>query len=330
MTSINQVKEGKTASGRSIAKFFLNYGVFFAMLLLVIIYTCLSKNFLTWVNLLQLLRDSNQLLLICVGLTFVMLTGDLDVSVGSVAALAATVWVLSIEAGVPIIIATLLSVIAGAAIGTFNGLMIVYARVESFLGTLGMMLGLRGIVFLATKNKMILLSPEIKAIAQYPTLQLPLVALAGIVFVILMQFVLKHTKYGRKIVAIGCNPKTARVVGINVKVTKLLAYTICGIFAGLGGIAGTLNVGCLTAAHLGVGIEFTAIMAIILGGTSVTGGYGSIFPGTLCGVLFIYIIENGLALTGANVYIYPLVRGIVIFAAMYVDSMKVRYAKNFK
>ncbi len=312
---------------KSIAKLFLNYGVYFAMLLLIIIYSCLSKNFLTRVNLLQLLRDSNQLMLICVGLSFVMLTGDIDVSVGSTAAMSATVWVIGVQAGIPMLLATILAIITGGIIGTVNGFLVVYGKINAFLGTLGMMIGLRGLVFMATNNKMIFLKGDLKALTRFPSIQFPLIALAGFICVIIMQFVLKYTKFGRKVVAIGCNIKSAKIVGVNVRLIKMFTFTICGCFAALGGMAGTLNVGCLTAAHLGVGIEFTAIMAVILGGMSISGGFGTIFPGTLVGVLFLYIIENGLGLVGADVYIYPLVRGVVIFAAMFVDSMKVRYAK---
>lgn len=138
---------------------------------------------------------------------------------------------------------------------------------------------------------------------------------------LIMQFVLKYTTFGRKIVAVGSNPNAASKLGLSVKNYKLAAFTISGIFAGLGGMLICINLGSVTR-ELGDGYEFTAVAAIVLGGVSLAGGEGSVFPKAFIGVLILTMIENGLTMIGADIYVFQIAKALIIFVMMYIDSKK--------
>lgn len=142
-----------------------------------------------------------------------------------------------------------------------------------------------------------------------------------LVVMLIMQFVLKYTTFGRKIVAVGSNPNAASKLGLSVKNYKLAAFTISGIFAGLGGMLICINLGSVTR-ELGDGYEFTAVAAIVLGGVSLAGGEGSVFPKAFIGVLILTMIENGLTMIGADIYVFQIAKALIIFVMMYIDSKK--------
>jgi len=289
--------------------------------MVLIVYTFGAKSFLTWNNMLQVLMDSSTLMVICSGLTLVILTGALDMSVGSVAFVSAALSVILIKSGFPVWLAILLSILAGALLGAINGLLITGLNMNPMLTTLGMMIGLRGLSLELTRGMQIYIPRGLKQFGLTPIAAVPLIVIVGLVMLVIAQGVLKRTTFGRHVIALGCNDASARKVGINVRLNKFIVFVVSGVCAGIGGIVSMINMGAVQP-YLGKGMEFTAVAAVVVGGTSLFGGKGSFVPGTLMGVMMLSFIENGLGLMGASPFIYPFVRGLIIFTAMYADSLK--------
>lgn len=312
------------AGNKKIGKTLSNYGFYFVFVIVVVIFACATPNFLTAFNIQQLLLSSCVSFIICTGLTFIILTGSLDMSVGSNAFVSAATAVVLMKAGMPIPLALAICIAVGAGIGAINGLMVSKLKMNSMLTTLGMMIGLRGVALLISKGRQIFFDASIKEVGMYQVFGfLPVIVLIGIVMLIVGQIVLSKTKFGRHVIAIGCSKQAAEKMGIKVDKTMMTLFVVSGICAAIGGLAAMINVGAVQP-YLGVGLEFTTVTAIVLGGTSLFGGKGSLIPGTILGILMLVIIENGLGLLGANPFIYPFVRGLIIFIAMFADSIKNR------
>ncbi|HYF75196.1 MAG TPA: ABC transporter permease [Candidatus Nitrosocosmicus sp.] len=305
----------------TLKKTILYYGFYIVFAVMLIVYAFGAKNFLSADNLLQVLMDSSASMVICAGLTFVVLTGALDLSVGSVAFVSATVSAILIKNDFPIWLALLAAVLTGMLLGAVNGVLITKLKMNPMLTTLGMMIGLRGLALQLTNGMQIYIPKALKQFGMQFITVFPLIVLFGLIMLVLAQFVLSRTKFGRYVIAIGCGEKSAEKVGINVTLNKFLIFVISGVCASLGGIVSVINMGAVQP-YLGKGMEFTTVAAIVLGGTSLFGGKGSFIPGTLMGVLMLSLIENGLGLMGASPFIYPFVRGLIIFVAMYADSLK--------
>ena len=188
-------------------------------------------------------------------------------------------------------------------------------------------MGFNGVVVtlgyeMSVSGEQIITPKVVRSFAKIKILTLsPLVAIS-LAIAIIMMLIYKFTAFGRKMQATGCDRNAARMVGIKVDRVRYIVFVISGALAGIAGALQCVNLGILMPGSICEGSEFLAITACVLGGTSLAGGYGNIIPGTLIGVIFYYSIENGLGLLGANVYLYPVVRGIVIYLAMVTDSLK--------
>lgn len=308
---------------KSIKSFLIKYALFVLILILWCFYGIKSPYFFTAKNARSLLVNAAPLLIYAAGMTFILILGEIDLSVGSVGALSAAVWILSMtRLNMPLWGAFILAVLVGATCGTVTGLLVTKWKINAFMVTLGMQFLLRGICYYAVDGAQILTPDVVHEFVKCKPLRISIVVYISLAVAIAMTFLYRYTAYGRKLQACGCNKKAARTVGINVDRTKFVAFIICGALAGLAGTLQCTNVGMLIPGSIGDGSEFLAITACVLGGTSLAGGVGSIIPGTLIGVIFYYSIENGLGLLGANVYLYPIVRGIVIYLAMVTDSLK--------
>lgn len=309
---------------RKIGKTLSNYGFYMVFVIVVVIFACATPTFMTAFNIQQLLLSSCVSFIICTGLTFIILTGSLDMSVGSNAFVSAATAVVLMKAGAPIPLALIVCVAVGAGVGAVNGLMVSKLKMNSMLTTLGMMIGLRGVALLISKGRQIFFDSSIKEAGMFQVFGfLPVIVLVGIVMLIVGQIVLSKTKFGRHVIAIGCSKPAAEKMGIKVDKTMMTLFVVSGVCAAIGGIAAMINVGAVQP-YMGVGLEFTTVTAIVLGGTSLFGGKGSLIPGTILGILMLVIIENGLGLLGASPFIYPFVRGLIIFIAMFADSIKNR------
>jgi ribose/xylose/arabinose/galactoside ABC-type transport system permease subunit len=315
------MSDNTTAFSNKLKKGLLSNGFYIVFAVLVIFYSFASKNFLTPLNLRNVLADSTALLVICAGLGLVVITGSLDLSVGSVAFLCAAISASLMKAGYSFWIGFAAALAAGLVIGAINGTLIAYLGFNPLLVTLGFMMSIRGATLHMTKGWQIALPTAVKKTALELTLGVPRFVIFGVLILIVGQIVLSKTVFGRRIVAVGCDPLSSRRVGIPVKRIRFFVFFISGACAAVGGIMSVLNMGVLQP-QLGVGMEFIAVAGIVMGGTSLFGGRGSLIPGTLLGVLMLFIIENGLALLSVSPFAYPLVRGVIIFIAMYVDSIK--------
>lgn len=303
--------------------FLVKYALFILIILLWVFYGTQSKHFFTIRNLRSLITNAAPLIIYATGMTFILILGEIDLSVGSVGALGAAVWMLSMTVfNAPLIVAFLLSLVVGFICGALTGLMVVKLRINAFMVSLGMQFALRGVTYLICGGEQILTPKVVHKFAKLRFLGISPLVYIALVIAVLMMLLYKYSAFGRRVQACGCNRAAAKTVGINVDKTRLLVFIISGTLAGFAGTLQCTNFGILLPGSIGEGSEFLAITACILGGTSLSGGVGTIVPGTLIGVIFYYSIENGLGLLGANVYLYPIVRGLVIYLAMVMDSLK--------
>ena len=203
--------------------------------------------------------------------------------------------------------------------GIINGLLVVKAGINPLIITLGMMISLRGLALLVTRGNQWEVSESIKHFGTLSLGPVYLEVIVGLFILILVQFLLSRHIFGKQVVAIGCHEHSALAVGIPISRVKILVFVLSTFFAGIAGIFMISQTGSVQM-HMGEGMEFTAIAAIVIGGTSLYGGTGSIIPGTMFGAIMLTLIENGLVYVNASPYIYPFVRGLIIFVAMYVDS----------
>jgi ribose/xylose/arabinose/galactoside ABC-type transport system permease subunit len=251
-------------------------------------------------------------------MTMVILTEGIDLSVGSVVALAGVVGADLIASGVPLPVAVLAAVAAGALVGLFNGASIVYLRVAPFIATLATMTAVRGLAYLYTDGVSVGNLPD--TFTRWGNGRigpLPIPVLVAAVVVAGTWLLLSRTVFGRRVYAVGGNEEAARLSGVRVGRIKIGVYTLMGALAALGGV--------MLAARLGAGdpkagqlFELTAIAAVVVGGTSLSGGRGTVI-GTVLGALIIGVLDNGLVLLDVSAFYQMVVKGLVILAAVALD-----------
>lgn len=301
----------------TIANHLQRSGLFLAFLLLCIVLTLLSDRFLTLPNILNILRQSSINGIIAVGMTLVILSRGIDLSVGSVLALTAVITAQLLVIGMPPIFASLIGMVAGGVLGLFNGMLVTLFKLPAFITTLGTLTFARGLALNFTQGKPITGLPEsfrVLGTGFFATIPLPVIV-AGLVFLV-AGVVLKFTIHGNRLYALGNNPEAARFTGIPVNRYITMMYVITGVLAAL---AGQILSGRLDSAQptMGMGYEFNAIAAVVVGGTSLSGGRGGM-AGTLLGVLIIAVINNGLNLLNVPSFWEQVVRGTVIALALLV------------
>lgn len=300
-----------------------DYGVYLITALIFVAFSASTKVFLSGNNIIQLISNCASMLVVCAGMTFVIITGALDLSVGSVLLLSGMMINLLVQAGVPTIPAILCALLAGTLIGAINGFCVMRLKANAFLVTYGTQIAIRGFALTISNNASVYTSQGLKDTLRFQVAGIPLFILLAVLLILVAQFVLKYTAYGRKVIAVGCNETGAAKIGIRTKLVKGSVFAISGLCAAIAGLITVVNVGTC-APYTGNGIEFTGAAAILMGGTSMYGGKGSIVPGTLIGVFLLQMMENGLTILGIDPYYLSLVRGALIFIAMFVDSLKNR------
>ncbi|HWO78513.1 MAG TPA: ribose ABC transporter permease [Bacillus sp. (in: firmicutes)] len=298
-------------------------GPLLGLLLIVVILAIMSPNFLTIDNILNVLRQVSINGLIAFGMTFVILTGGIDLSVGSIFALSSALSAGMMVGGMDPILAVLCGVLLGAMMGTVNGLAITKGKVAPFIATLATMTVYRGLTLVYTEGKPITgLSDAVsfQMIGKGYFFGIPFPIIIMLVSFAILLVVLQNTTFGRGIYAIGGNEEASRLSGLKVDGIKIGVYTISGAMAALAGIILTsrLNSAQPTA---GTSYELDAIAAVVLGGTSLAGGRGRIV-GTLIGVLIIGVLNNGLNLLGVSSFYQQVVKGGVILLAVLLDRKK--------
>lgn len=289
--------------------------------ILVIGLTALKPVFLTPDNLINVIRQVSITAIIGIGMTFVLISGEIDLSVGSIAALAGIVVTMGLKDGLPMVIAIVLAMGVGALCGFANGGIHVYARIPSFIVTMGMLNIARGVVLVITNSYPVTGLPDsFKVIGRGYVGFLPVPVIIMFVCYILGYLVLKYVKFGRSIFAIGGNIEAARLSGISVNRNKILIYVLCGVTAAIGGIvlASRMFSGQPSAVD---GLGLNAIAACVIGGTSTTGGKGRIW-GTFLGALIMGIITNGMNLLNISTNWQLIVQGAIIIIAVGLDRIK--------
>ncbi|WP_231878889.1 ribose ABC transporter permease [Oleiphilus sp. HI0125] len=294
-----------------------------ALLLLIVVVSFLNSNFFTVDNLLNILRQTSVNAIIAVGMTFVILTAGIDLSVGSVLALCGAICASMIGLEVPVMIAVPASLLAGALLGAISGVIVSKGRVQAFIATLVTMTLLRGVTLVYTDGRPIStgFTDTADSFAWFGTgyaFGIPVPVWIMVVVFGAGWYVLNHTRFGRYVYALGGNEAATRLSGINIDRIKIGVYAICGFLAALAGIIVTSR---LSSAQptAGMGYELDAIAAVVLGGTSLMGGKGRII-GTLIGALIIGFLNNALNLLDVSSYYQMIAKAVVILLAVLVDN----------
>ena len=311
------------------------YAAFLALILLATVLGAISPEFRQISNLLNLLRQAAFNGLIAIGMTCVILSDGIDLSVGSVFALAAIICAKLLTAGVAAPLAILAALVIGTLLGLVSGILVAKCRLQAFIATLITMTAYRGLAMIITDGKPISrLAASIesdggaflfKALGKgnlliAETVKIPLPAIILVAFFALFFFVLNKTTYGRRVYATGSNAVCAKLVGVDIVKIKMSVYAISGFLAAL---AGLMMISRVDSAQptLGDGYELDAIAAVALGGTSMSGGRGKI-TGTIAGVLIIAVLNNGLNILGVTSYYQDVIKAIVILVAVLSDRKR--------
>ena len=296
-----------------------------ALIILMAVITIINSNFLTANNLLNLLLQVTSNALIAFGMTFVILTGGIDLSVGSILALSSALTAGLLGSGMPVTLAILISLILGCILGMMNGLLISYGKLAPFIVTLATMTIFRGATLVYTNGNPITKGLSDTFLFQFlgqgyiVVIPFPVIIMF-IVFIVL--YVLLHkTAFGKSVYAIGGNEKAAYISGVKLNKVKIIIYSISGMMASISGLIITSR---LSSAQptAGASYEMDAIAAVVLGGTSLSGGKGRIL-GTLIGALIIGVLNNGLNIIGVSAFWQQVVKGVVILIAVLIDRFKV-------
>lgn len=300
----------------------VKYKSLVGLLALVAVVGILSPSFFTVPNLLNVLRQTSINAIIAAGMTFVILTGGIDLSVGSILGFSGAVAANLLMAGQNIVVVLLASLIVGGGIGFLNGLIISKGKLQPFIATLATMTILRGATLVFTDGKPISFGSSAGAqvfgkIGGGNILGIPTPVLIMIIVFLVCYYILHQTKMGRYTYALGGNEESTKLSGINTDKIKIFVYTVSGLLAAIAGIIITARL-FSAQPNAGTGYELDAIAAVVLGGTSLTGGKGKI-SGTVVGALIIGILSNALNLLSVSSYFQMIAKGIVILIAVLLD-----------
>ena len=296
------------------------FGTLVGLLVLSLVLWVLTPYFMTLSNLLNIAEQTAVIAIVAVGMTFVIITAGIDLSVGSVLALSGVIMASALHAGVPLPAAMLTGPGAGLFCGLLNGLLVAQGRLPPFISTLGMMSVARGTALVFTQGRSISgFSESFRYFASGKVLHLPMPVILMLTVYLIAHVALAKTKLGRYAYAIGGNENATILSGVNVKLYKTVIYALCGLLSGVAAIILTAR---LNSAQpiAGVMYELDAIAATVIGGTSLMGGEGAMW-GTLIGALIMGVLRNGLTLLGISSFVQQIVIGSVIILAVLVDMM---------
>ena len=296
-------------------------GIALVLLLLIVLMAVLAPNFLTVDNALNVARAVSINAILAAGLTLIILTGGIDLSVGSIVAVSGVGAVLLWSNGTPTPLAVLGGVAIGALAGMVNGALVAWLALPAFIVTLGSLTALRGLAY-SMLNGQPLVASELgyRGLGNGSVAGIPQPVVIMVVVYAVIWFLLERTRFGRHVYAVGGNMEAARLAGINVKRVLLTVYMLGGAAAGVAGVIFSARV--LSAQPTaGTGYELDAIAAVVLGGTALAGGRGRIL-GTLVGAIIIGVLSNGLVLMNVPFFYQLIIKGLVIIIAIALDSLK--------
>ncbi|GAA3732007.1 ABC transporter permease [Salinactinospora qingdaonensis] len=311
----------KRFDGARLALLWDRYGILGVLVLMVVLMAVIAPNFLTLSNGFNIARAASINAILAAGMTLVILTRGIDLSVGSNLAVCGVVSVLLWTSGAPAIVCVLGGILVGAVFGMVNGTLVAYLGLPAFIVTLGALTYLRGTAYSLTDGRPLIADDlGFRLLGDGLILGVPVPIVVMLLVYVTLWFLLARTRFGNEVYAIGGNPEAARLSGIKVKWTLTKVYVIAGACAGLAGVLFSARVvsGQPTA---GESYELDAIAAVVLGGTSLMGGVGRV-QGTLIGAMIMGVLSNGLLLMNVPFFYQLIVKGAVIVLAVAIDSLK--------
>jgi ribose transport system permease protein len=301
--------------------FVLNNAPLLLFAVVLAMFGVMSPKFLAGDNLVNILIQTSATGIVATGMTFVLLTAGVDLSVGAIMFVGAAVAGKMVLAGQPLPLALAAMLGIGMVFGAINAVFITSLRIVAFIVTLAMLFVGRGFALWITETRAMNLPENFLHLGSARVAGIPLPVVTFVVVVVVAHVALSRTPFGRQIYALGNSPENARKAGVRSGRILFTVYVISGFCAALGGIISLAQLGAVSP-KFGLDYEFKAIAAAVLGGTSLFGGRGKVFPGTVLGAVLIQSVENGLNILNADPYLYPLITSAVIFLAVLLDSAR--------
>ncbi|MHC2297954.1 ABC transporter permease [Rhizobium mongolense] len=297
------------------------YGLLIALVLVGAGFAIAAPSFATSGNLFAMLHAMGPSTLAASGMALVILTGKIDISIGSNAFLSASLGALMMEAGYSPALAFAVILASGTVFGALNGFLVAYLRINSLIATLGTMMAYRGVGLMLTNARVIALPESVGPLANLTIGPIFVETIVMLAVVFAVHVVHRSTSFGRTLTAVGNGEEIAAKIGLDTRRTVFVTFALAGLLAACSASSSFIQVGSISG-FLGKGLEFNAIAIAVVGGVSLAGGRGKIMPGILVGAAAFQVISNGLNQISADPYIYQLVTGAVIFVAMYMDAFK--------
>jgi len=292
------------------------------LIIIMLVFSLLSQHFFTWINFVGIFTMTSELGIIAIGVTFLLISGEFDLSVGSVFAVAPMTGAVLMNNGVPPFISFLAGLLAAAAIGGLNGFVLIKTKIPSFIVTLGSMMFFRGLLLAVSKGFQInyqgLNDSFLNILGGRIFFGMRASGIWFIISTIIFSFILNHTNYGNHVFAVGGNQETAKAVGINVNKIKIINFTVSSVMAGLAGFTMFARFHSIDPTA-GVQLELEAIASAAIGGALLTGGYGSIV-GAFIGAFLIGIVRSGLILSGVPAYWYKAFIGVILVISVIINT----------
>ncbi len=292
-----------------------------AIVLVFVLFTALNKNFLSTTNLVNILVAASLVGMVAVGHTYLIIAKQNDLSPGSLAALSGVVVALLLQKGLPIPVAILITLLVGALVGLFNAWMVNAINIEAFIATLVTQMIVRGLAYILCGGKPVAISNQaFNNIGKLRILNIPFSVWLMVLCLLVFGFILSKTKFGRSVYAIGGSTEAARLAGLNPQRIIRICFIIIGMLTAMGGVvfASRMNAGQPAA---NVNLEFDAITAVVLGGTSFTGGVGDMF-GTVLGIILIQSFNTGLTMVNVSSFWQYVARGALLLFALTSDFLR--------
>jgi ribose/xylose/arabinose/galactoside ABC-type transport system permease subunit len=308
--------------GKKFKSLLVDYGLYAVFAMIILFFAFRNSKFLALNNIITIIQMSSTLGIVVVGMFFVLIGAGIDISVASNMYFGAVVSAILLNNyHLPIFWCFVVSVLCGGLIGVINGIFIAKFRIVPFIVTLATMSIARGFGLIFSGQKQIVLDQSGFIVSNTRILGIPLVAYIFIGTAVIGHILLAYTQFGRQLFACGNNYAGSVKIGINASRTVFISYIICGMCAGLAGMVNACNLAAVSQ-NFAIGDEFVVISSAVVGGASLFGGKGRILPGALLGIIMIQVILNGLTLAEASPFLYQVIRGIIIFIAVMMDSIK--------
>ncbi|MBX2882062.1 MAG: ABC transporter permease [Granulosicoccus sp.] len=300
---------------------FEGLGLAIVVIALAVIFSLINPRFATVANFLNILTQASYYIIIAVGMTFVITSGGIDLSVGALLALVTVVGFALITGGMNPLLAVLIMFTLGALLGAITGFLIAYIKIPPFIATLAMMVGLRGFALVHSGGDMHFgLPSSITWLGQGEVAGIPVPVIISIVFALFGAWLFNYTRFGLHVRAIGGDRESARLSGVPADKIELMVYTIMGLVTALGGLVMIARIDS-TQATIGTSMEIHVIAAVIIGGTSLFGGRGTIF-GTVLGALLLAMMTNALVIAGVDFYWQLVVMGAIVLIAVAIGNLR--------